>query len=86
MSKCILCSKTGEERKFFFSGKSLCDEHCIGYYRYLIEGSEDKVDAESAKSAFEKCKIELKPKPAPINPMPKPKPTPYGSNPFKMGM
>ncbi|WP_415406917.1 hypothetical protein ACLHDG_14315 [Sulfurovum sp. CS9] len=86
MSNCILCSKKGEERKYFFTEQSLCDEHCIGYYKYLIEGFKDEVTTESASSALGKCKIELKPTAAPIKPMPKPKPTPYRSNPFKMGM
>ncbi len=86
MSNCILCSKTGKDRKYFFKGKPLCDEHSNGYLEYLIDGLVDEVTAESKNDAFEKYKIKLEPKPAPIKPMPKPKPTPYSSNPFKMGM
>ena len=82
MSKCGLCSKIGEERKYFFTEQLLCDE----YYKYLIDGFKGEVTVKSASDAFDKCKIELKPERAPVKPRPKPKPSPYSSNPFKMGM
>lgn len=82
---CILCTNSGKDRKYFFPGKLLCDEHYAGYLEYLVDDFEDEMTSSSKSSAFEKYKIRLEPRPAPIKPMPRPKPTPYDSNPFKMG-
>lgn len=83
---CVLCGKTAKERKYFFPGEPLCDEHYAGYLEYVIDGFEDEMTSSEVSSAFEKYKISLVPKPKPIiKPMPKPSPSPY-SSPYKMGM
>lgn len=86
MKSCIFCTNIGKERKLFFPGKPMCDQHYIGYLEFLIEDFEDEITDSDKQSTYERYKIKLEPKPVPIKPIPKPKPTPYSSNPFKMGM
>ncbi len=66
MNNCILCTKVGKKRRYFFQDAPLCDADYASYLEYLVDDMEDEVTAESARSAFEKHKITLEPKPAPV--------------------
>ena len=60
MSKCILCENIGNNRKFFFKDKPLCDSHYIAYLEFLITDDE-KVTTDAIEEAYERLEISLKP-------------------------
>ena len=61
MINCILCTKIGKNRKYFFKDKPLCASHYASFLEFLIEGMNEDVTNESAQDAFKKLKISLKP-------------------------
>lgn len=65
MSQCILCASTGKERKYFFSGKGLCDSHYIAYLEFLIKDMDEEVTSSTANSALSELKMSLEPTPKP---------------------
>jgi hypothetical protein len=81
MNNCILCSKAGKARKYFFKNKPLCDTDYIAYLEFLIKDMDENVTSESANDAYAALEISLKPEPAP-----KPAPKPYDDEPYSMSM
>ena len=81
MNDCILCRKTGNNRKYFFKNKPLCDTDYIAYLEFLINDMQEEVTSESANDAFAQLEISLKPEPAR-----KPAPKPYDDEPYSMSM
>lgn len=80
MNNCILCTKTGKNRKYFFKNKPLCDTDYITYLEFIIQDMDEDVTSESANDAFTALEISLKPEP------PKPAPKPYANEPYSMRM
>jgi len=67
MSKCILCTNRGEERKYFLENEPMCDIHYIGYLEFLLDDSEEEVTAEDANNAYEGYKLSMELKPRPLS-------------------
>lgn len=66
MGDCIICKASGKQRKYFSSGKELCDAHYIAYLEFLIKDMDEETTGASANDAFIKLELSLKPTPAPI--------------------
>ena len=57
MTKCIVCDRAGEERKYFFKNKPLCSIDYSGYLEILLESMENSVTPEGIMGAFQKYQL-----------------------------
>lgn len=61
MTKCILCTKIGKKRKYFFKDEPLCASHYADFLEFLIKDMNENITDESVQDAFKKLEIRLKP-------------------------
>ena len=83
---CVICTKAGKARKYFFKGNPLCDKDYIGYLEFLLDDSEEQVTTESAESAFAEYKLSLDPAPEPIKIEIEEEPEYVAPSPYRMRM